>query len=63
MKTIPTEQRHSIPIKEGEQISGLSRSTLYNLMGDGKLAFHKIGRRRLLNVRSLLAYLDNHLSR
>jgi excisionase family DNA binding protein len=50
--------RHSVPrlslsVLEAAEATGLSKSTLYNLMGDGTLPFTKIRGRRVLAVASL----------
>lgn len=48
----------AISIKEAVQFTGISRTTLYKLMENGKLPYGCIGRRRLLHrnaLRELLA--------
>jgi excisionase family DNA binding protein len=47
---------HQLP--RAVQVSGLSRSLLYELMGSGELAYIKVGRRRLIaddDLRALIA--------
>ncbi len=49
-------------IAEATAASGLGRSTLYELMAVGKLAYVKVGSRRLIPVDALRAMLDAHRS-
>jgi predicted DNA-binding transcriptional regulator AlpA len=44
-----------VDVKEAARLSSLSRATLYNLMAaqPPKLAFRKVGARRLIEVESL----------
>lgn len=42
-----------VSIEEAARISSLSRSTIYNLMRDGRLGSRKQGRRRLISYASL----------
>jgi hypothetical protein len=51
---IPFCQRPSCTVREACRASGLSRTTLYERMATGELETKPIGRRRLVNVRSLL---------
>ena len=46
----------ALRIPEAAYISGLSRSTLYALMGEGKLRSVKVGGRRLILRTDLEAY-------
>jgi len=50
-------QRATCSVNDARVASGLGRSGLYNLMNEGKLKFTKIGKRRLINVPSLLDLL------
>jgi excisionase family DNA binding protein len=52
---IPFEQRPSCTMREACRATGLSRTTLYERMAAGELKTKTIGRRRLVNVASLLA--------
>jgi hypothetical protein len=52
---IPFWQRPSCTVREACQATGLSRTTLYERMGTEELKSKTIGRRRLVNVPSLLA--------
>ena len=42
-----------VSIQEAARISSLSRSTIYNLMNEGRLASRKQWRRRLISYASL----------
>lgn len=46
-------------ISEAVKESGLGRSFLYNLMGEGKLPYIKIGKRRLILAEDLRQFLEN----
>ncbi|MCL4684961.1 helix-turn-helix domain-containing protein [Myxococcota bacterium] len=45
-------------LAEAARFSGLGRSKLYQLMDDGKLPYTKVGRRRILARRGLVAMLE-----
>jgi excisionase family DNA binding protein len=60
--TIPFVQRFSCTIAEACEVTGLGRTKLYELIGDGHLATTTVGRRRLVIVRSLLSLLQTHSS-
>ena len=49
-------------IADACRASGLSRTKLYELIGDGHLATTTVGRRRLVVVRSLLSLLESNAS-
>jgi excisionase family DNA binding protein len=51
---IPFDQRPSCTLREACRATGLSRTTLYERMAAGDLKTITIGRRRLVNVASLL---------
>lgn len=51
---IPFRQRPSCTIREACEATGLSRTTLYERMAKGELITKTVGRRRLVNVPSLL---------
>ena len=48
-------ERPTCTIRQAAEATGLSRSSLYQRIADDQLLTHKIGRRRLVNVKSLLA--------
>jgi len=50
-------ERLAYSVDEAAQITGLSRDLLYDQMRTGKLAYLKIGRRRLITRRGLEAFL------
>ena len=51
----PVVPRVSLSVDEAAESSGLSKSTLYALMGEGRLRFTKIGARRLIPIAELQA--------
>ena len=61
-KAIPFAQRLTCTISEACEVTGLGRTKLYELIGDGHLATTTIGRRRLVVVRSLLSLLESNTS-
>lgn len=58
---IPFTQRLSCTIAEACAVTGLGRTKLYELIGDGHLATTTVGRRRLVMVRSLQSLLEHRL--
>jgi excisionase family DNA binding protein len=54
-----TEDKLALSIKEAVAVSGLSRSTIYNLLGSGDLPSVKIGTRRLIRRCELEALLEH----
>ena len=61
-KAIPFVQRFTCTINEACEVTGLGRTKLYELIGDGHLATTTVGRRRLVVVRSLLSLLESSTS-
>jgi len=55
---IPFAQRLSCTVAEACEATGLGRTKLYELIGEGLLDTTRIGRRRLVLVRSLLELLE-----
>ena len=55
---IPFAQRLSCTVAEACEATGLGRTKLYELIGDGKLHTTTIGRRRLVMVHSLRTLLE-----
>lgn len=45
--------------KRGERVFGLSRTTLYRLAGVGKIRVINVGRKALVDAKSVSDYLDN----
>jgi excisionase family DNA binding protein len=52
----PLDDKIALRILEASHVSGLSRSTLYSLINEGKLRSIKAGRRRLILRTDLEAY-------
>jgi excisionase family DNA binding protein len=57
------EEKLAFRVNEAVAVSGLSRSTLYELLKDGKLRAVKIGGRRLILRESLQALLEVNANR
>lgn len=51
--------RLSYSVAEAAQVTGLSKTTLYNLMGKGELRFCMIGARRLIRSDDLLEMINS----
>ena len=58
----PFAQRITCTINEACEVTGLGRTKLYELIGDGHLKTTTVGRRRLVVVRSLLSLLESNAS-
>ena len=52
---IPFAERPVCTVRQAAEATGLGRSTLYQRIADQQLQTHKVGRRRLIVVKSLLA--------
>ena len=61
-QTVPFAQKLTCTINEACEVTGLGRTKLYELIGDGHLATTTVGRRRLVVVRSLLSLLESNTS-
>ena len=61
-QTVPFVQKLTCTINEACEMTGLGRTKLYELIGDGHLATTTVGRRRLVVVRSLLSLLESSTS-
>lgn len=48
----------SVDIPDACRLTGLGRSKLYELLGNGEIASVKVGKRRLITVAALRAWLD-----
>jgi excisionase family DNA binding protein len=48
----------TIGIEEARRFTGLGRTILYDLMGDGTLPYTKVGTRRLIPRRALIQILS-----
>jgi excisionase family DNA binding protein len=62
LTTVPFTQRLTCTIGEACEVTGLGRTTLYELIGTGRLRTTTVGRRRLVVVDSLLALLKANMS-
>lgn len=60
---IPFAERLTCTVPEACVASGLGRTKLYELIGDGRLETRTIGRRRLVVVGSLTALLAGNARR
>lgn len=60
--SMPFAQRITFTIEDACEVTGLGRTKLYELIGAGRIVTTKVGRRRLVVVRSLLALLDSNTS-
>ncbi len=56
--SIPFRERVGCTVSEGRTVSGLGNTMLYELIGDGTLESIKVGRRRIILVRSLLRLIE-----
>ena len=52
---VPFAQRLTCTVAEACEVTGLGRTKLYELIGDGRVTTTTVGRRRLVIVQSLLA--------
>jgi excisionase family DNA binding protein len=59
---VPFALKLTCTINEACEVTGLGRTTLYELIGAGRLATTTVGRRRLVVVRSLLSLLETNTS-
>ena len=48
----------SVTVKEAVRLTGIPRTTIYELIRDGALESFKVGRRRLITVESLQRFVD-----
>jgi excisionase family DNA binding protein len=53
----------ALGVAEAARFSGIGRTTLYELMSAGKLAYTKVGSRRLIPRRGLVALLAEQAMR
>jgi excisionase family DNA binding protein len=61
-QTVPFAEKLTCTINEACEMTGLGRTKLYELIGDGHLATTTVGRRRLVVVRSLVSLLESNTS-
>ncbi len=58
----PPGERLAYSVDEAAQITGLSRDLLYDQMRTGRLAYLKVGRRRIITRQHLEAFLTQAAS-
>jgi excisionase family DNA binding protein len=58
MKMQAQVTREWVTYKQAEELSGLSRTTLWKLLGAGEIKAARVGRAVRINHRSLDEYLD-----
>ncbi len=58
MDRIPFAQRLTCTVAEACEATGLGRTKIYELMGNGRVTTTTIGRRRLVIVQSLLSLVS-----
>jgi excisionase family DNA binding protein len=58
----PRAERLAYSVDEAAQITGLSRDLLYDQMRTGRLAYLKVGRRRIITRQHLDAFLTRTAS-
>jgi excisionase family DNA binding protein len=58
----PPGERLAYSVDEAAQITGLSRDLLYDQMRNGRLAYIKVGRRRIITRQHLEAFLTQAAS-
>ena len=56
--TVAATPRFALSVDDAAASLGIGRAHLYVLMGDGRLAYVKLGRRRLVRPAALTAMLD-----
>ena len=54
-RRLPSAQRLTCTVAEACEVTGLGRTKIYELIGDGRVTTTTVGRRRLVIVQSLLA--------
>ncbi len=55
-----TIERLAVSVEDAAAMAGIGRTTLYAAFGDGSLQSLKIGKRRLIRVDALKAWIDSH---
>ncbi len=58
--SLPMEARLAYQVDEAATAIGVSRSTIYELVGRGELELGKIAGRSVIPTRSLKAYFERH---
>jgi excisionase family DNA binding protein len=62
LNNLPPSKAEPLAVSPGEaaRLSGLGRTTIYNALGSGGLKSIKIGKRRLITIEALKAWLQAH---
>lgn len=55
-----TNERLAVSVEDAAAMAGVGRTTLYAALGDGSLRSLKIGKRRLIRVEALSAWITAH---
>lgn len=55
-----TRERLAVSVEEAAAMSGLGRTTIYLALGEGSLRSLKVGKRRLIRVEALKAWMTAH---
>ncbi|MEQ8817864.1 MAG: helix-turn-helix domain-containing protein [Thalassobaculum sp.] len=55
-----TPERVAVSVEDAAAMVGIGRTTLYAAMGSGSLPSLKIGKRRLIRVDALKAWIASH---
>lgn len=62
MVNVPFRERLSASVEETIEATDLGRTYLYELIGQGKIRTFKVGRRRLIDVRSIIQLLESRVA-
>ena len=54
------DERLAVSVDDAATMAGVGRTTLYSALGDGALRSLKIGKRRLIRVEALKAWIAAH---
>jgi excisionase family DNA binding protein len=62
LHTDPPSKSEPLAVSPGEaaRLAGLGRTTIYSALGSGALKSIKIGKRRLITIEALRAWLFSH---
>ena len=55
-----THERLAVSVEEAAAMSGLGRTTIYMALGEGTLRSLKVGKRRLIRIEALKAWMAEH---
>ncbi|WP_081493001.1 excisionase family DNA-binding protein [Bradyrhizobium yuanmingense] len=61
-RRLPFAQRLTCTVAEACEVTGLGRTKIYELIGDGRVTTTTVGRRRLVMVQSLLALVGVNMT-